>query len=254
MTSPLRYAGGKTRARKVLEQIFQREFPNTKVLISPFVGGGSFELFMSTKEISVIANDLFEPLYKFWISLKQDSKKLQQQVLDELPMTKEKFLDMRKTIFDENTASKYYLINRSSFNGTTFCGGYSQQAASGRLTNNIISKLCKVDLSQFEFANLDFEEFLEKHPQIKNQTVFLDPPYYIKNYLYGRDGDLHQNFDHTRLRNLLKHRTDWLLCYNDCEYVRELYKNCRILEVQWSYGMNSNKKSNEIVILPPLTN
>ena len=49
--SPLRYPGGKTRACKKLDSILEKNFKIEKFenLISPFLGGGSFEFFIQNK-------------------------------------------------------------------------------------------------------------------------------------------------------------------------------------------------------------
>ena len=39
------------------------------------------------------------------------------------------------------------------------------------------------------------------------------------------------------------------MTYNNCVYIRELYKDFLILDVNWSYGMNKTKESSEIVII-----
>lgn len=39
------------------------------------------------------------------------------------------------------------------------------------------------------------------------------------------------------------------MTYNNCDYIRELYKENIIIDAEWSYGMNKTKKSSEIVIL-----
>ena len=46
--SPLRYPGGKTRACKILDKIVNDNFDieNIQFIISPFLGGGSFEFYM----------------------------------------------------------------------------------------------------------------------------------------------------------------------------------------------------------------
>ena len=63
---------------------------------------------------------------------------------------------------------------------------------------------------------------------------------------------MHENFDHTSFAKKILTRSDWLISYNDCDYIRALYKDCRIFNVKWSYGMNASKASSEIIILPPL--
>ena len=81
--------------------------------------------------------------------------------------------------------------------------------------------------------------------------MFLDPPYYLNkgNTLYGNNGDLHEAFNHKRLYKCLSTKKNWIMTYNDCEYIRALYKGYKIIEVDWKYGMNATKKSSEIVII-----
>ena len=68
--------------------------------------------------------------------------------------------------------------------------------------------------------------------------------------LYGNNGDLHENFDHLGFHDCITNcKNDYIICYNDCEFIRNLYKDHVILSENWSYGMNENKKSSEIVIL-----
>ena len=39
------------------------------------------------------------------------------------------------------------------------------------------------------------------------------------------------------------------MTYNNCEFIRNLYKSFKIVDAEWSYGMNKSKKSSEIVII-----
>ena len=56
--------------------------------------------------------------------------------------------------------------------------------------------------------------------------MFLDPPYYLENKssLYGNNGDMHENFEHDDLYEILKTKSNWLLTYNNCDYIKNLYK------------------------------
>ena len=60
---------------------------------------------------------------------------------------------------------------------------------------------------------------------------------------------MHENFNHEKLFQVLKKRKNWIMTYNNCDYIRDLYKNYEIREVKWSYGMNTSKESSEIVII-----
>ena len=224
------------------------------MLLSPFFGGGSFELFMTTKGYTVHGNDLFVPLYTFWTTKQFHCDTLAASIKEHMPMTKEKFCTLRESILKEKdpmkVATSYFIINRTSFSGATLCGGYSQQAAEGRLTESSIEKLKACDLTAITFTNLDCNVFLTQHPETTDTLVYADPPYYIDTYIYGKNGDMHENFNHAAFADTIKKRSDWIVSYNDCEYIRELYKDCRIFEAKWSYGMNAKKASSEIIILP----
>lgn len=257
--SVLRYPGGKTRAIKILEKYIPL---SSKEIISPFFGGGSFELYMMNKHnIPIIANDKFKPLINFWKCLKTDKDKLITEVKKLRPLSKDKFMEIRKKILDTPTewdnggttindyerAAYYFAINRSSFSGSTCSGGYSKEAATKRFTQSSIDSLKEIDLKNITFECSDFSDFINKH----NGFLFLDPPYYLekKSKLYGLNGDLHESFDHDKLYDLLKTKTNWLLCYNNCQYIKDKYKDFKIIEVQWSYGMNKTKESSEILIM-----
>lgn len=255
MKSPLRYPGGKTRAVKILKKYASQYFFGRKIILSPFFGGGSFEISMKNDNCKILANDLFIPLYNFWNIIKTNQKDVSEIVKQEIPVTKEKFIEFRNNIMNFNSikqAALYYIINRCSFSGSTFCGGFSQQAAEGRLTNSSIKNLETINLDDIDFFNMDCCDFLDAHPENSNTFIYADPPYYIKNYMYGKDGDLHENFDHLKFSKNLKKRKDWILSYNDCEYIRNLYSDCRIFKEKWSYGMNTTKESSELIIIPPL--
>ena len=60
---------------------------------------------------------------------------------------------------------------------------------------------------------------------------------------------MHEYFDHKLLFELLNKKKNWILTYNNCEYIRNLYSNYIILDVNWSYGMNTSKLSSEIIII-----
>jgi len=94
-TSPLRYPGGKTRAISLLESYVTEHYPTKKTLLSPFFGGGSFELHMKTKGYSIKGNDLFVPLYTFWKTLQSDPITLLTKIREKMPITKEVFHQIR---------------------------------------------------------------------------------------------------------------------------------------------------------------
>lgn len=257
--SPLRYPGGKTRACDYLNKIIKDNYDINKYkkVISPFYGGGSFEFYLqNTYNLKIIANDKFTPLYNFWQICKSNKIQLINKLSNSLnTITKTIFTDYRNQIMKEtdniNQAYMYFVINRCSFSGATLSGGFSLESSKKRFTLSSINRIESLDLNNFEIYNEDYETFIEKYKNEQDNILFLDPPYYLgnKSNLYGKNGDLHESFDHMRLFNCISKRKDWIMTYNDCEYIRELYKKYKIIEVNWSYGMNKSKKSSEIVII-----
>ena len=257
--SPLRYPGGKTRACKYLEEIINENFDIKifKNIISPFFGGGSFEFYMQNKYyLNIIANDKFKPLYNFWTSCKNKKIELYEKILKYLnKIEKEDFINFREKIMNEDNIMDqsilYFIINRCSFSGSTLSGGFSKEASKKRFTKSSIDKIINLNLSNFDIYNYDFNEFLDKI-NYNNSLLFLDPPYYLdkkKSKLYGNNGDMHENFNHEKLYEKLLKKKNWIMTYNNCDYIKELYKNYKIIEIDWKYSMNKSKKSSEIVII-----
>lgn len=253
--SPLRYPGGKTRACKILDQVVNDHFDidNIDTIISPFFGGGSFEFHMQNKyDMDIIANDKFNPLYTFWNQCKINKNELCNKLYNEPKITKDKFTDYRTSIMnttnDLDKAIKYFVINRCSFSGATLSGGFSEEASVKRFTKSSIDRINKLKLDRFNIYNMDFSDFIEDN---NDGLIFLDPPYYLEKQskLYGNNGDMHESFNHNQLYDTIKEYDQWIMTYNNCDYIRELYKDYTIIDAEWSYGMNKSKKSSEIIIL-----
>jgi DNA adenine methylase len=258
--SPLRYPGGKTRACKILEDIILKNFDivNYDTLISPFFGGGSFEFYLQNKyNFNLIVNDKFTPLYNFWNQVKIDKNILCEELRKFDSISKEQFEEFRKNIMGLNEdvlnqSIQYFIINRCSFSGSTLSGGFSKESSENRFTKSSIEKIENLIFDSIELHNKDFSDFMKDlSPEKKSKSLmFVDPPYYLekKSKLYGNNGDLHENFNHQLLFEMLNSRGNWILTYNNCEYIKNLYKDYTIIETNWSYGMNKSKSSCEIVI------
>ena len=252
----LRYPGGKTRAIKYLDEILDEEnvmFPENTVH-SVFYGGGSFELFLRDKyNCKINANDKFKPLVSFWTALQDSPDTLKREVQRCKPLSKDAFTSLQRNIMQEvdyiKQGAYFYALNRSSFSGSVLCGGYSSQAENKRFTQSSIERITQFDSSNITYSNLDFVEFINSVPE--GEFMFLDPPYYIKYNLYGVKGNLHKEFDHEALAELLNRRSNWMLCYNNCDEILNLYLDTDIIgyEASWAYGMNKSKKSSEVVLV-----
>jgi DNA adenine methylase len=263
--SPIRYPGGKTRACKIIDKVINDHFDlsNIDTIISPFFGGGSFEFYMQNKYgLKLIVNDKFTPLYNFWNQIKIDKNKLCEELRKNKEISKDNFMMYRSTIMDLNNnileqAKQYFIINRCSFNGSTLSGGFSPEASKKRYTSSSIDKIELLDFTNIDIYNKDFYEFINDNDNDNDnekRIIFLDPPYYLekKSKLYGNNGDMHEDFNHQLLFELIITKRNWIITYNNCDYIKDLYKDFIIIDVDWSYSMNKTKKSSEIIIISKL--
>lgn len=95
------------------------------------------------------------------------------------------------------------------------------QELSNRLENAIIE-------------NQDFEVLI-KHYDRPEAFIYCDPPYYTSEYVY-KCGFTWE--DHERLKNTLAQAEGkWLVSYNDCKEIRELYKGYEFFDFKRIHSM-----------------
>ena len=239
--------GGKSRA---LGYILPR-IPYNCAVCASFIGGGAVELSLARRGQRVYAYDSLRPLVNFWRYAIADAPALADEATRHYPLSRDTFRQAQKTILgvddDWEQAVWYYLINRASFSGLTLSGG--MKSGSG-LTLTGIDHLRHFNAVGLTVAQADFTESIPAH---LDAFLYCDPPYKLNcANLYGKHGDAHRNFDHEELARLLLARSDWLLSYNDCPAIRELYAGCKIISVSWKYGgIRAKRASNEVLIFPP---
>jgi len=245
----LRYPGGKSKA---VEKIIANIPANIKEFREPMVGGGSVSLVVKQlfPNVKVKINDLNYDLICFWKTLRDNPDEL----IKEVKKIKETYKDGRK-LYNEFTtknggneferAVRFFVLNRITFSGTVDSGGYSQQAFEKRFTDSAIEKLKLASeiIKDFEITHGDYEKLLFEDGE--GVFIFLDPPYYstAKSKLYGKNGNLHLSFDHERFAaNMKKCKHLWLITYDDCIEVRELFSFAYIYPWELQYGMNNYKQ------------
>jgi len=258
--SPLRYPGGKSRAVKLINTLV----PDFNEFREPFVGGGS--VFVNLKQRypnkKFWINDIYYDLYKFWEITQNEIDKLVEQIY----LWRNKFtegkdlhrflIDNKKKFNDIETASAFFIFNRITFSGTTESGGFSHQAFNDRFTESSIQRLRQLAtiLPKTQITNFDYKKVVEEEGN--NVFLFLDPPYYsaTKSALYGKNGNLHKQFDHKRFAEIMKNcKHKWLITYDDSDYIKELFSFAEIIPFNLMYGMrnqtnHSNQNGKEIFI------
>lgn len=252
MKSVLRYVGGKSRAVKHILPHLQ----GVDVLYSPFFGGGSIE-FAFSETGRVVACDLYQPVAVFWRQALSNPALVADKVQAYLPLAKHRFYELQKELplltSPSDMAAVFYVLNRASFSGSTNSGGMSPDHP--RFNQASIDRLRSFSAPNVEIEHKDAFVFLEELMKVdpKGKAIYLDPPYMIKNNLYGDRGNMHRDFDHERLAQMVNRLRSlgWriVMSYNRTDSIEKWFEDFEIIPVEWKYGMNATKESDEILIL-----
>ena len=258
----IKYVEGKRQLLPIINEKKPKEFNN---YYEPFLGGGAVFLDINCKQ--AIINDLNYDLINCYIQIRDNLNELV-KILDKLQR------DFNKLDNDEDRAKYYYAIrekfnrssgfnmikragyliflNKSCFNGLYRCNSKGEfnvpfgkkkklnlydldnlKAISEKLNNNTI------------IMNGDFESACETIN--KGDFVFFDSPYY-------ETGGFSEE-DHKRLNNLFKELDKkgvyCMLTNSDTDFIKELYKDFNVEEIEVKRMVNSdasNRKGWEVII------
>ena len=251
--TPLRYPGGKSRACTKMDQYFPdlRDYVEFR---EPFLGGGSVAIHISKKypHLKITVNDLYEPLINFWLQLQKSGKELEQNIKNyksthpEPISARELFNESKKRVNDQKfdsleRASAFYIVNKCSFSGLTESSSFSQQASISNFSMRGIEKLSGYSelITNWNITNNPYEDLIENdiHDDI---FMYLDPPYDIKDNLYGKKGEMHKSFDHDKFADDCdKSDIDMLVSYNSNQLVKDRFKDWTAAEFDLTYTMRS---------------
>lgn len=245
--TPLRYPGGKSRAIKFLSQNLPGKF---KKYHEPFLGGGSMALYITQTypKTEIWVNDLYRPLYCFWKTLQRegdrlsaDLRALKTELGESFHAHQEAFNNAKMLLNSENEYSvgfNFYVVNKCSFSGLTESSSFSEQASRQNFTFRGIDRLPAIsELIQFwSITNLDYTDLLYGD----DAFVFLDPPYDIKDNLYGKNGDMHKGFDHEWFAAQCRNSEQkCMITYNSDIYVKERFPDWYKKDWNLTYTMRS---------------
>ena len=253
LKTPLRYPGGKSRACIKMDPYFP-DLRNYVEFREPFLGGGSVAIHVSKKypHLKITVNDLYEPLVNFWQQLQMFGEELQDKLSDyksthpDPETAKELFLNSKEIINDKgqsniDRAVAFYVVNKCSFSGLTESSSFSQQASISNFSMRGIEKLSGYSdiISHWNINGYSYEYLMENNMH-DGIFMYLDPPYDIKDNLYGKKGSMHKNFDHDKFAaDCDKYDIPMLISYNSDQLVKDRFKNWNAAEFDLTYTMRS---------------
>ena len=247
----LRYPGGKSRACEKMGPYFP-DLRNYDEFREPFLGGGSVAIYITKKYpyLDIWVNDLYEPLVNFWQQLQMFGNDLKNELVDcklayNTPeLAKELFLKSKENINDEsetnfNRAVAFYIVNKCSFSGLTESSSFSGQASNSNFSLRGIEKLPEYSklIANWRITNYSYDYLMDGN---KGAFMYLDPPYDIKDNLYGNKGSMHKRFDHDKFAaDCDTNNMDQLISYNSDQLVKDRFKNWNAAEFDLTYTMRS---------------
>ena len=253
LKTPLRYPGGKSRAVTKMDQYFP-DLRNYVEFREPFLGGGSVAIHISKKypHLKITVNDLYEPLVNFWQNLQMFGVELSEE-LKELKL-KHNDPDSARVLFTSSKerinssdcspldrAVAFYIVNKCSFSGLTESSSFSSQASHSNFSLRGIEKLPGYqEIISNWYINGYSYEYLMNTDMHDGIFMYLDPPYDIKDNLYGKKGSMHKNFDHDKFaKDCDAHNIPMMVSYNSDQLVRDRFKNLNAAEFDLTYTMRS---------------
>ena len=254
--SPLRYPGGKS---KMVSQLGEFLPQNISEFREPMVGGGSVFIYIRQKfpEIKVRINDLNRDVYCFWKIAKENNLELVEEIKrikKNCQNGKNLFANLKleiesDKISDFERAVNFFVLNRISFSGLTTSGGYSRDAFKKRFTTSSIKRIIPLEdlLRDVNISHGDYSNLLNGSK--KQVLIYLDPPYFENktSRLYGKNGQLHLNFNHNLFfEEVISCNHNLLISYDySAKNIKKFHNSEKFYSffINMQYGMNNVAKS-----------
>ncbi len=283
-----RYPGGKSKLRNKITRRLIERLSGGMEYREPFFGGGSIglQILANNPGIKKIwINDRDIGIACLWTAVIRHPTKLKDRVSCFVPSV-DAFFQMKDELIAADAAStksgdivdigfKKLAIHQISYSGLGTksggpLGGLKQESEYRIDCRWSPSYICKkidhlhrlfqtVEVRGEECTSLDFVDLVK---DTSDSLLYLDPPY------YGKGANLYQrsftDWDHRRLAYALESTNHvWVLSYDDCSGVRDLYKwaYAESLNVGYSITALKDKESGgrmsrtkgELLIYPELT-
>lgn len=263
-----RYPGGKKKLRYIISRYLNEYSKNKSIEYrEPFFGGGSIGInFILDNPFwkKIWLNDKDSGISNLWTSVIRYPEDLKKIILDFIPsiekfdeykfdlLNNDEIYNKKKDILDHGF--KKLAIHQMSYSGLGTksggpLGGRSQESKYKidcrwspeylcKKIDNLHKIFLNLDIKHNVCTNLDFSELILCDT---DSFLYLDPPYYMKG------NDLYQHgfseMDHKRLSDLLRDTKNfWLLSYDDCKEVRDLYSWAEIDVISVNYNITSIKE------------
>ncbi|MPM13299.1 hypothetical protein SDC9_59655 [bioreactor metagenome] len=264
--SPLRYPGGKFKIYDKVKNLIEINELGDRSYVEPFAGGFAIGLGLLHDNIveTAILNDFDPHIYNFWHTILNNPDEFLRIMMD-TPITIEE-RGRQKEIYDDEHAGQIndgfatFFLNRVNFSGVITGGpiGGFTQSGTYKLDcrfnkDEIKNKVEQIALlrDRIELYNYDASELIAHYLHERIQECFfnIDPPYVEKGHrLYTNyfKEENHRAFERTIAEHL--GNTYWIITYDDCELIRDIYKDYYMVGYDILHNAGGSVQGKEIVI------
>lgn len=242
----IKYAGGKAQS---LQHIYPL-IPQFNTYFEPFVGGGSLFFFVMPK--SAVLSDTNKELIKTYQVCKDNVQGLI-DLLKTYTNDKDFYLKIREKspeiLSDVECAARFIYLNKTCYNGLYRVNSKGEfnvpfgNQKNPNICDEPVLKMSSKCLQNTVLHNVDFSNILEMANS--GDFVYLDPPYVPvkKDSFVNYSEDKFTMSCQERLaegfKDLVKKGVSVLLSNSDTEWVRETYKDFKIIEISAKRYINS---------------
>ncbi|MBN1839790.1 MAG: DNA adenine methylase [Campylobacterales bacterium] len=245
--APFAWVGGKS---KLADKIIAH-FPEHQRYCEVF--GGALNVFYRKPRSKIeVVNDINSDLVNLHLQIQKRPQSLQ-FYLNRMFVSREIFARIKhKKLQPRNDIERavfYYYLLTQSFGSKGM--DFAMPRGSKPRIRNLDREFCvwSKRLQGVCIENMDFKKLITTYDH--DDTLFyLDPPYIGTESYYKTPQGFGMN-QHIELANILKTiKGKFILSYNDCEVVRDLYKDYEIIEVSTRYSLRgaSQKVAKEVII------
>lgn len=247
MNSFITWIGGKKQLRKKIISLFPEETPERYIEV---FGGAGWVLF--GKDVPAgqteVFNDINSNLINLYRCVKYHAAELQRE-LNWLFMSREQFCNFKNQIncdgfTDIQRAARYFYLIKASFGGNHKNFGCDTKNIKGS-----IDYLLEVKdrLERVVIENKSYEDLIKVYDR-KKALFYCDPPYHNTEKYY--DNSFTED-DHIKLKDCLsKIKGNFILSYNDDDFIRNLYKEFNIKSIERANNLvfKNKGKFKELII------
>ena len=251
-----------------IKHIIHANALDQKTYVEPFAGGFAVGITLIRNNIvrKAIINDIDFHIYAFWKAVFFETKKLTEKI-ESTPINMDEWHNQRaiydkcnrKSLFDVAFATLF--LNRTNFSGVLKAGPIGGQNQTGKYKMDCRfpkKRICNLinDISQYkeriEIYNMDANEFITDilKPAQKDLFINFDPPYVKKGKaLYTNFYDID---DHRKLKDCITENLncDWIMTYDNNDFIKSIYKNFFVYELNLGYSANIHRKGTELFVSP----